>query len=60
MFDFLFGVQIVGIVLFVVNFLVYLFANAIGRERILDVTYVVGSIAAILVIFGTVGAIFVI
>ena len=60
MFNILLGIQIVGIALFVVNFLVYLFAGAVGCEKIIEITYTIGTIAAILVIFGNVGAIFVI
>ena len=60
MFNFLLGVQIVGIALFAINFLIYLFANAVGYEKIVEITYTIGTIAAFLVIFGNVGAIFVI
>lgn len=60
MFSFLLGVQIVGIALFAFNFLIYLFANAVGYEKIVEITYTIGTIAAFLVIFGNVGAIFVI
>ena len=58
MFNFLLGVQIVGIALFALNFLVYLIANAVGYEKIVEITYTIGTIAAFLIVFGNIGAFF--
>ena len=58
MFNFLLGVQIVGIALFALNFLVYLIANAVGYEKVVEITYTIGTIAAFLVVFGNIGAFF--
>jgi hypothetical protein len=58
MFNFLLGVQIVGIALFAINFLVYLIANAVGYEKVVEITYTIGTIAAFLVVFGNIGAFF--